>query len=156
MIGTRPNWTLPLLLCVGVLVAESALSPTRGQQIVIPEKPIYSRSDCMVRIDYKKNAGSEKEAYPLWKFTQFLFRYAPKKGMLFGFTSGLPGDGLFLMYNLRCNEKIEFTEEMIGAFVKQNPGYFEKVSVSRDRISPNFEVSISCGDWWTDGWAGCQ
>ncbi len=110
----------------------------------------------MVRIDFKEPAEKGEEYPALGTFLDHILLYGTKHLMPLGFTSGTPGTGIFLIYYLRCDQKIEFTEQMIGAFEKQNPGYFEKVSVSRDRISPNFEVSISCGDWWTDGWAGCQ
>lgn len=133
-----------------------AASTSNAQTLEPPENPIWTRSDCMVRIDHKEPADKGEEYPELGAFMDFVFRYAADNLMPFSLGGGRPGRGTFLTYFVRCDEKYKFTELMIDKFLADNPGYFESISVSREKLSPNFGVHVSCGPWWSDGNVGCE
>lgn len=59
-------------------------------------------------------------------------------------------DNLYALFTQKCDRKFQMVEEIVDAYHKEYPNG-ARISVTRDRVTPNLDTIQVFGPSWTDG-----
>ncbi len=113
--------------------------------------PIYSRSDCLVRVDIAYPEGTDGEDWLVFRREvsyAFVGVSLPKKYPVFDWDL-TDKERILILFTQRCDKKFAMAKTMTDAYNAEHPKG-ARLSVSRDRIAPGALGAETSGSWWTD------
>ena len=117
------------------------------------ENPVYSRSDCLVRIELefppnlvhkeRRNLEDNLDFSFFDTFTDLRFPFASLGSEQYSLHK------TYILYTQKCDQKFAMTQTMIERYKVKHPNEI-KTLMSRDRIESSMETLMPNGPYWTD------